>query len=161
MACHLYSRGSDLAGRLQQIRDKYGEFVSNNGYYRCDDPAVVMNIMEHMRNGGKYFQHVGSYQVESVRDLGSPGYDSTTDDKKPTLPTSASSPMITFRFTNGCVAQFRASGTEPKFKYYIELRGNPGEKKADVEKKLQEMSGVLLEELLRPTLNGLVIPSSL
>ena len=161
MACHLYSRGSDLAGRLQQIHDKYGEFVSNNGYYRCDDPAVVMNIMEQMRNGGKYFQHVGSYQVESVRDLGSPGYDSTTDDKKPTLPTSTSSPMITFRFTNGCVAQFRASGTEPKFKYYIELRGNPGEKKADVEKKLQEMSGVLLEELLRPTLNGLVIPSSL
>ncbi|KAL3803814.1 hypothetical protein HJC23_003976 [Cyclotella cryptica] len=161
MACHLYSRGKTLAVKLQEIYDNYGEFVCNNGYYRCDDPAVVMNIMEQMRNNGKYFERVGSYQVESIRDLGFPGYDSTTKDKKPLLPTSTSSPMITFRFTNGCVAQFRASGTEPKFKYYIELRGNPGERKDDVEKRLHEMSCVLLEELLNPTQNGLVIPSSL
>lgn len=161
MACHLYSRNNTLTGRLQKLADKYGEFVSNNGYYRCDDPKLVMNIIDQMRNGGKYFESVGEFQVESIRDLGSPGYDSTTMDKKPTLPISASSPMITFRFSNGCVAQFRASGTEPKFKYYIELRGNPGEKKADAEKRLQEMSGVLLEELLHPTLNGLVIPSCL
>jgi phosphomannomutase len=161
MACQLYSCDNTLAGRLQEIYDKYGEFVSNNGYYRCDDPKIVMNVMDQMRNGGNYFKAVGGYQVESIRDLGSPGYDSTTADKKPTLPTSSSSPMITFRFTNGCVAQFRASGTEPKFKYYIELRGSPGEKKESVEKRLQEMSTVILEELLHPTLNGLVIPSSL
>ena len=161
MACQLYDKNNTLVGRLQDIYDKYGEFVSNNGYYRCDDPNVVSNIMDQMRNGGKYFTSVGGYQVESIRDLGVPGYDSTTADKRPTLPTSASSPMVTFRFTNGCVAQFRASGTEPKFKYYLELRGAPGEKKAAVEKRLLEMSGVILEELLHPTLNGLVIPSSL
>ena len=76
------------------------------------------------------------------------------------MPTSASSPMITFRFTNGCVCSFRASGTEPKFKFYIELRGNPGEKKEAVEQRLKEMSGIILEELLQPSANGLVIPSS-
>ena len=161
MACALYSRGETLVSHLQKIHDKYGEFVSNNGYYRCDDPAIVKRIMEQMRNGGKYFDRVGTYDVESIRDLGSPGYDSTTDDKKPTLPTSASSPMITFRFVNGCVAQFRASGTEPKFKYYIEMRGQPGEKKSDVEKRLSEMSGVILEELLSPSQNGLILPSHL
>lgn len=161
MASFLYARGETLVSHLQKIHDKYGEFVCNNGYYRCNDPAIVKRIMEQMRNGGKYFDRVGTYDVESVRDLGSPGYDSTTEDKKPTLPTSASSPMITFRFANGCVAQFRASGTEPKFKYYIELRGKPGEKKADVERRLNAMSGVLLEELLHPVENGLIIPSNL
>ena len=108
MATSLYSRGETLVSHLQKIHDKYGEFVCNNGYYRCDDPAIVMRIMEQMRNGGKYYERVGPYDVKSVRDLGSPGYDSLTEDKTPTLPTSASSPMITFRFSNGCVAQFRA-----------------------------------------------------
>lgn len=161
MACSVYSSGATLVSHLQSIHDKYGEFVSNNGYYRCNDPAIVQRIMEQMRNGGNYHQRVGSYDVESIRDLGSPGYDSLTEDKKPTLPTSASSPMITLRFTNGCVAQFRASGTEPKFKYYIELRGRPGEKRADVERRLSEMSGTILEELLHPAENGLILPSNL
>lgn len=108
MVTTLYSRGETLASHLQRIHDKYGEFVSNNGYYRCNDPAIVRRIMEQMKNGGQYFERVGSYDVESIRDLGFPGYDSTPEDKKPTLPISASSPMITFRFVNGCVAQFRA-----------------------------------------------------
>lgn len=108
MAHSVYSNGKTLTSHLQEIHDKYGEFLCNNGYYRCDDPAIVMRIMDQMRNGGSYCERVGSYEVESVRDLGSPGFDSTTEDKRPTLPISASSPMITFRFTNGCVAQFRA-----------------------------------------------------
>lgn len=161
MAIRLYSRGETMVRHLQNIHDRYGEFVSNNGYYRCNDSTIAMKIMDQMKNGGKYFDRVGPYDVESIRDLGSPGFDSTTDDKKPTLPTSASSPMITFRFTNGCVAQFRASGTEPKFKYYIELRGKPGETRSAVERRLMEMSGVILEGLLHPTENGLILPSNL
>jgi phosphomannomutase len=161
MASWLYSRGETLSSHLRKIHDKYGEFCCNNGYYRCNDPAIVSRLLKQMRNGGEYFDHVGTYDVESIRDLGSPGYDSTTEDKMPTLPTSASSPMITFRFVNGCVAQFRASGTEPKFKYYIELRGKPGEKRSDVERRLSEMSRIILEELLRPSENGLILPSNL
>ena len=53
------------------------------------------------------------------------------------------------------------SGTEPKFKYYLELRGRPGESREDVEKRLRKMSGVVLEELVRPTEQGLILPSSL
>lgn len=108
MATAFYAEGNTLASHLQKIYLLYGEFCSNNGYFRCDDPAIVKKIMEQMRNGGKYFDRVGTYEVDSVRDLGSPGYDSQAEDKKPTLPTSSSSPMITFRFKNGCVAQFRA-----------------------------------------------------
>lgn len=108
MAHAFYALGKSLASHLQEIYLLYGEFCSDNGYFRCDDPAIVKKIMEQMKNGGNYFVRVGNYEVESVRDLGSPGYDSQAVDKKPTLPTSSSSPMITFRFKNGCVAQFRA-----------------------------------------------------
>lgn len=161
MATNLYSRGETMTRHLQKIHDIYGEFVSNNGYYRCNDPAIAMRVMDQMKNGGKYFDRVGPYEVESIRDLSVPGFDSTTDDSKPTLPTSSSSPMITFRFTNGCVAQFRASGTEPKFKYYLEMRGSPGDSRQAVERRLAEMSGVILEGLLHPADNGLILPSSL
>lgn len=50
------------------------------------------------------------------------------------------------------------SGTEPKFKYYLELRGRPGESREDVEKRLRKMSGIILEELVRPTEQGLILP---
>jgi phosphomannomutase len=160
MAYHVYGSSGSLVNRLQQIYDKYGEFVSNNGYYFFEDKAVIANIMDEIRNNGNYVTSVGKYQVASIRDLGEPGYDSTKADKKPTLPTSNSSPMITMSFTNGCVAQFRASGTEPKFKYYIEMKGQPGVSRDIVQQDLTEMSSVLLETLLKPTENGLTTSRS-
>lgn len=112
-----------------------------------------------MQNNGNYMTSVGGYEVESIRDLSYPGYDSTTVDKRPTLPTSKSSPMMSIRFKNGCVAQFRGSGTEPKFKYYIELKGEPGVSREQVTSDLHDMCNVILEELLHPEQNGLVAPS--
>lgn len=144
---------------MQSLYDKYGEFVSNNGYYFCYDPAIVSKIMREMQNGAKYLTNVGSYEVESIRDLWSPGYDSTTPDKRPTLPTSQSSPMMTIRFKNGCVAQFRGSGTEPKLKYYVEMKGEPGVSRDEVTTELKVMCDEILEELLHPEANGLVAPS--
>jgi len=141
---------------LQSLCDIYGEFVTNNGYYYCHDPTVVFQIMAKLRNGGKYLSKVGLYTIQSIRDLGAYPYDSTTLDHKPTLPTSKTSPMITLTFTNGCITQIRASGTEPKLKYYIELPGKPGVSKKLVQEELDIMSDVLLEELLEPTKHGLV-----
>mmetsp|Transcript_19360 Transcript_19360/g.28388 ORF Transcript_19360/g.28388 Transcript_19360/m.28388 type:complete len:238 (+) Transcript_19360:40-753(+) len=160
LAYHVYANeGSSLAQHMQGLYDKYGEFVSNNGYYICYDTSIPLKIFDRIRNGGKYIQQVGEkYDVTSIRDLGCPGYDSEQPDGKPTLPTSSSSPMMTVRFANGCVAQFRASGTEPKFKYYIELRGKPGIKRDIVVEELKCMSDAVLEELIRPEENGLVKP---
>eukprot|EP00538_Stauroneis_constricta_P011357 CAMPEP_0119546788 /NCGR_PEP_ID=MMETSP1352-20130426/1048_1 /TAXON_ID=265584 /ORGANISM="Stauroneis constricta, Strain CCMP1120" /LENGTH=642 /DNA_ID=CAMNT_0007591515 /DNA_START=81 /DNA_END=2009 /DNA_ORIENTATION=+ len=159
LSCHVYQhKKMTLKDHMQAIYDKYGEFVTNNGYFFMHDSSVVNPIMNRIRNGGKYDIDVGPYEIESVRDLGEPGYDSLTPDNKPTLPTSNSSPMMTLRFTNGCIAQFRASGTEPKFKYYIEMKGKPGVARADVAKELTEMAPVILEKLLEPEKNGLKNP---
>jgi len=161
LAYNVYHRGSNLAGHMQSLYDKYGEFVSHNGYYFCHDPAIVQRIIADMRNGGKYMESLGNgeYKIDSIRDLGEPGYDSLARDKRPTLPTSASSPMITLRFSNGCVAQFRGSGTEPKFKYYIEMQGKPGVSRAQVTEVLAKMCDTVLEELLHPSKHGLVDPT--
>jgi phosphomannomutase len=156
LACWAYRHGSTLTQHLQSIYDNYGEFASHNGYFILKDPAVINVIMNHIRQEGKYNVDLSPYQVESIRDLGVPSYDSTTEDKKPTLPTSKSSPMITLRFTNGCVAQFRASGTEPKFKYYIELKGKPGVPRETVANEVRTMAELILEKLLEPGKNGLV-----
>ena len=115
--------------------------------------------MDRIRANGKYDLDLSPYQVQAIRDLGVPGYDSTKPDNKPSLPCSASSPMMALTFTNGCVAQFRASGTEPKFKFYIEMKGTPGKSREDVSKELQAMVPIILEKLLEPAKNGLKIPS--
>ena len=156
-----YRNGKNLVKHMQSLYDKYGNFCCNNGYYFLPPRSttnVTQKIMEKIRNGGKYITNVGPYEVKSIRDLGYPGYDSSTVDNKPTLPVSKTSPMITIQFTNDCVAQFRASGTEPKFKYYLEMRGKPGVERKIVENELKECSNVLLEELLELSANGLVKP---
>ena len=158
LAIKIYRNGNTLAKHMQHLYEKYGEFCSNNGYYFCYDKGITQKIMEKIRNGGDYIKKIGPYDVKSIRDLGFPGFDSTTEDKKPTLPVSKSSPMITMRFTNGCVAQFRASGTEPKFKYYLEMQGKPGINRDVIESELKTFSKIILEALLQPNENGLIEP---
>lgn len=177
---HVYHKGMTLSKHMQTLYDKYGEFVSNNGeslhpwrkvsneaklnslsgYFILKDPSVVPQIMDVMTCKGQFnLKIVGSYEVESIRYLGEPAYDSTTPDNLPTLATSKSSPMMTIRFTNGTVAQFRASGTEPKFKYYIEMKGKVGVPRATIEADLKEMVDLILKELVQPEKHGLVVPS--
>lgn len=159
LAYHVYHSGLNLTKHMQTLYDKYGEFVSNNGYYILKDPSVVPKIMNIMTCEGQFnLKTVGPYKVESIRYLGDPPFDSTTKTKRPKLVTSKSSPMMTIRFTNGTVAQFRASGTEPKFKYYIEMKGKVGVSRETIEKDLKEMSDVILEELVKPKEHGLVLP---
>lgn len=155
LTCDAYARGKTLVDHLQSLYNKYGEFVSNNGYFLLKDKKVVPKIFDSLREGG-YPTEVGGYEIEGIRYLGEPGFDSSQPDQRPRLPTSKSSPMMTIFFKNGCVAQFRASGTEPKFKYYIEMQGSPGVPRQTVEAELHTMSTVILEELLHPSENGLV-----
>ena len=155
LSLYVYEQGKTLKGHMQSLYDKYGEFVSYNGYFFLTDRSVVGRIITRIRAGGKYDLDLSPYKVVSIRDLGEPGYDSSKPDHVPTLPTSKSAPMITLGFSNGCVLQLRPSGTEPKFKYYMEMKGRPGVRREVVEKELSEMASYLLEELLQPTQNGL------
>ena len=117
---------------------------------------------------------------QQVRDL-TTGYDSSTADKKTTLPASTSSQVpppvppvrltrvqhLTFTFENGCIANLRGSGTEPKLKYYVELHGNDPAKVRtacalvrvtlllQVTETLLDMVKLIVITLLEPEINGL------
>ena len=159
MALEYAEEGKSLEDRLNYLYEKYGYFAINNKYYFCYDPAKMVAIFNKMRNDGKYVWKFGKYAVKNIRDL-TVGIDTAQPDKKPLLPVSASTQMITYTFENGCVATLRGSGTEPKLKYYIELPGKPGEKHEDVIAELMDLSHELLQACLEPEKNGLIPPKS-
>ncbi|CAO3613777.1 unnamed protein product [Mucor hiemalis] len=143
---------------LEELYKKYGYFVSENSYFICDDKQKIQKIFERIRYGDvkegdnlNYPKTIGGHQVTSVRDL-TVGYDSNTKDHKPTLPVSASSEMITFRLANNTVFTIRTSGTEPKIKYYSELRGE-SEQQAKID--LHGVVEAIGDELMEYEKNGL------
>eukprot|EP01127_Copromyxa_protea_P001976 TRINITY_DN11877_c0_g1_i1.p1 TRINITY_DN11877_c0_g1~~TRINITY_DN11877_c0_g1_i1.p1 ORF type:complete len:590 (+),score=154.46 TRINITY_DN11877_c0_g1_i1:177-1772(+) len=155
MAHFLYHSGTTVLGRLEECYRTYGYFITNNRYFFCYDYAVQVQIFTEMRNGGKYTESVGPYKIKAIRDLTSPGYDSTTPDNKPILPVS-SGQMITYYFENGAVATLRGSGTEPKLKYYVELSGeNPETTRAE----LNDLVENIITHFLQPEKYPLVRPT--
>jgi len=152
----LYQHGRTVNDHMKQLYKIYGEYVCKNGYFRCNDPAVTAKIMDSIRRIGRSLGTVKGYKITSFRDLGEPGYDSMTHDKKPVTKTDKNSPLVTLRFENGCVAHFRSSGTEPKFKYYIEMAGRVGCSRDEVIIELDHVANNILEELLSPEENGLL-----
>lgn len=152
MALSVYRQGKNLKQHLQSLYDKYGEFVSYNGYFFLEDLSVVDKIMTRIRDNRNYGIDVSPYVVDYIRDLDGEGYDSSKPDKRPTLPSTA---MMTLGFTNGCIVQLRPSGTEPKFKFYIEMKGKPGVSRDEVSKNLEKMAAYVLDKLLEPEKNGL------
>lgn len=154
---HLYSQGQNLKQHLQSLYKKYGEFVSHNDYFIVDDPSVVGGLLEKLLTSNKIGpgKAIGKYVIASVRYLNekTTGFDTAEPDGRPKLPSTTT--MLTIRFENGCIAQFRASGTEPKFKYYFENKGDPGIQREDVANELDAMVSVVLEQLWAPAKNGL------
>jgi phosphoglucomutase len=51
------------------------------------------------------------------------------------------------------------SGTEPKFKFYIEMKGKVGVSRAAIEADLKEMSDIIIQELVKPDQHGLILPA--
>jgi len=151
LAADAYRRGSTVSRHLVALYETYGHFISRQGYVTVPDPSLTIAIFDEIRAGGKYPSVIGSYEVAHVRDL-TTGYDGSTPDQKTVLPASTSSQHLTFTFRNGCVANLRGSGTEPKLKYYVELHGSD---KDAVTATLLEMVKTIVLECLQPERNGL------
>ncbi|XP_006629979.2 phosphopentomutase [Lepisosteus oculatus] len=156
--CCMASKHLTLSQQLKAIYEEYGYHISENSYFICHDAATIKALFERLRNyegEGTYPQTCGKFKVTGVRDL-TTGYDSSQLDKKAVLPTSKSSQMITFTFSNGGVATMRTSGTEPKIKYYTELCAPPGN--SDTEQLKKELNGLvnaMVEHFFEPKKNKL------
>ena len=116
--CACAEWGSPWA-QLQRLYERYGYFETMNTYWKSPDHTVTSTVFQRIRGlGAPYPTQVAGSKVIRWRDL-TLGFDSSTQDHLPELPSSPCSQMITcwlesVRFT------IRASGTEPKIKIYLE-----------------------------------------
>ncbi|KJH40672.1 phosphoglucomutase/phosphomannomutase, alpha/beta/alpha domain II [Dictyocaulus viviparus] len=158
MAAWLHTQGKNMLTQLFDIYNKYGYHIVKSSYWFVPNSSVTKELFGSLRKDFKFPERIGSQAVKTVRDL-TIGYDNSQPGNKPILPLSTSSEMITFNLMNGSIVTLRASGTEPKIKYYIELKTSPGKKEsdmADVMKELDELEKAVVETLLRPKQFGLI-----
>lgn len=158
LTSYISKQGSSLSKQLTAIYEEYGYHITKNSYFICHDQDTIRGLFQRLRNfdgENTYPTRCGSFTVSGVRDL-TTGYDSQQPDKKAVLPTSKSSQMITFTFSNGGVATMRTSGTEPKIKYYTELCAAPGN--SDVKRlkmELDDLVDAIVEHFFEPEKNHL------
>uniref|UniRef100_A0A8C3AZA8 Phosphoglucomutase 2 n=2 Tax=Cyclopterus lumpus TaxID=8103 RepID=A0A8C3AZA8_CYCLU len=159
MISYLATKSSSLSQQVTTIYEEYGYHLSKNSYFICHDQDVIRSLFERLRGHGgqkdSYPTECGRFSISAVRDL-TTGYDSNQPGNKAVLPTSSSSQMITFTFSNGGVATIRTSGTEPKIKYYTELCAAPGNSDVThLKKELDDLVVAIVEKFLEPQKNKL------
>ena len=112
------AQGKLLSDYLAEAYGLYGYHATYNSYYICRSPPTIERIFNEIR--AAYPTHVGAHAVADVADL-TVGFDSRASDHKAAFP-KQSGQLITFFLAGGGVITFRTSGTEPKIKFYSELR---------------------------------------
>jgi len=113
MANYYRKKGLRIADQLLSLQKELGHFVTNNGYFICKDPSITEAMFNEFRHN-KYM--LGNDDDDNgkcldVRDV-TLGIGSD-------LPPTPNAQMIQFRILD-VIVTLRASGTEPKIKYYTE-----------------------------------------
>jgi len=156
MANTLADRGMTLVDQLHAVYAEYGYHATKGSYYICRSQPTIDAIFNAIRKDGKYQMQVQDQTISHVRDL-TTGYDSRQADKKALLPTQSSN-MITFYLANDSVITLRTSGTEPKIKYYSEIKApaTTAEERAAVDAQLAVTVEQIVNTLLQPAKYNLV-----
>lgn len=148
------AQGLDLVDRLNAIYQQYGFHANINSYLICRSPPTIDKIFARIRADG-YPKSIAGEAVVAVRDV-TTGYDSSRADQKCVFPIQ-SGHMITFTLANHATITLRTSGTEPKIKYYTDMKV-PAATEAERQAGLAALASFVeaaTEELLQPALHGL------
>lgn len=117
LAADVYSRGATLTQHWQQLQRQYGVYEYRSGYFLAHPPSRSRAVFESLR--AAYPTTIGGQRVLAVRDLGT-GVDTGQPGGVAILPWQPGDLMITFTLEGPATLTLRASGTEPKLKYYLE-----------------------------------------
>ncbi|KAJ2714106.1 hypothetical protein H4R19_001902 [Coemansia spiralis] len=132
----------------------------------CDDGIERTEFARpHVGDVLRYPRSVGGSPVSYIRDL-TVGFEMRDVDRSPramtlakgqcwpTLLVSGSSHMITIETRNGARLTMRTSGTEPKLKYYLEVRDDSNDRAAAAT-VVDTMTRAVADELVQAAKNGL------
>lgn len=110
------SQGLTPYTKLQQLFEQFGYHETLNNYFRSPSPDVTARLFRAIRDGPyRTEKSLGPFKILRWRDM-TEGYDSGTEDNKPTLPVDKGSQMLTLWLDRGVHFTIRGSGTEPKVK---------------------------------------------
>lgn len=152
LAAEVYARGDTLRSHLRDLQELFGVFETRQSYFVADPPAKAATVFARLRE--HYPATIGGMQVIGVRDMGA-GVDTSQPDGRPALPWQPSDLMTTFTLEGPATLTLRASGTEPKLKYYAEVSCGSRE---DCRRRADALESAVAEELVRPADHGLALP---
>lgn len=127
LAAWCLARGSTPASYLEDIQRRFGLFVSVQRSFTfegVEGPAAISAVMDAFRRGPP--ARIGELTVERVKDYGTGVSTAGGHSEAIQLP---SSNVIAYELAGGSRVMLRPSGTEPKIKYYFDLKESlkPGE----------------------------------
>jgi phosphoglucomutase len=139
-----------LKERFDAIQaNEIGYFVTNNGYYLIDDPEVTRAVFADFRSSDSVKRmEIGGLCIKSIRDVTNGTDTALPPGVRSALPATPDAEMITINFENGAVVTVRASGTEPKVKYYSEISSRESADKARLD--LQTVVDVIKRDFYKP-----------
>jgi phosphomannomutase len=142
------SRGTTLAGYLEEIQREYGVYVSKQRSFTLPGASgaeTIGRVMEAFRREAP--ERVGSRAVEWAKDY--QARTRTAQGRSEPLALPASN-VIAYGLEGGAQVTLRPSGTEPKIKYYFELpeRLAPGEEVRDAHRRGEQRLAELERDFL-------------
>jgi phosphoglucomutase len=141
-AAYYYTKGLSLWDQMMEIYKKYGFFregLETITLKGIEGAEKIKSMMENIRSNPP--KELGGYEVVSFRDYQK---DTITDLKTGNVkPTGLrKSNVLYFDLTDDAWVCVRPSGTEPKIKFYIGVKGTSFE---DADKKLASLTAALME----------------
>ncbi len=143
-AAYYKSKGLTLCDQMENIYKKYGyykEGLTSITMEGADGAEKIANIMENLRkNAPKQF---GKYKVINAKDYKTSESLNIETEKitKINLPTSN---VLYYELENDAWCCARPSGTEPKIKFYMGIKGTS---KEQAEKELEELKKSVIEKV--------------
>ncbi len=137
-------QGLTLWDKMIQMYEKYGYYKEDTisiALEGADGAEKIKEIMQKLKNNPP--KNFGKYEIEKIRDYNTGEVLDIKTKKKRTI-NLPSSNVLYYELNEDSWICIRPSGTEPKIKYYIGVKGNSFE---DVNDKLEELTKIIKNQV--------------